>query len=708
MPSITSWTRLEPRARNGEMRPGLEARVHDPLWLLGRQWQLGECQGEDVGSPVWARLRVEVAPFDAVQVPGGGAEKYDPTVPLQTMIERDPAPPTDLRTAAEAGLQFLRLLDGDLKKYRDPFRAAFPLVPPTGAMDTAGARYLAIMASRAPDGMTLATALRNGLPANPPVAPEHLAGVKAAADRFLTWFDKTLRNAPTGTAAWQAERFEYTFQVSAHSEGADVVLRAPEHQGGSLDWHSFVHDTTTKPPSTTAAKPEVIVSTTLAAPARYAGMPAPRYWEIEDSKVDFGGVDAAPTDLARMLVLNFATIFGNDWYVIPIQLPVGTLTHVRSLVVGDTFGGLWSIPAPPAEEGWSMFQPTAMVPNPDGSTRPNGWLDRLVLPPSPASGLESEPVEDVLMLRDEDANIAWAVEQTVEGIAGNRTDRVEAWHEQLRRHGDAAAHVGAGEKIAALAYRLRSEVPEHWIPLIAEEIKVTAGIKSGRTNLRVSPLPRPGEGQTTIQPLGRILKQDLLVPEEEVPGEGARVTRTWRYARWTNGSAHLWTVRRKRPGRGPGTSGLGFDLVEPWQPSKDLLAYDHISLQTSIPPTNKPTSLNHLQAGQTALVSWRIRNTGTETWQRTGPDAFQLGTSDDRDHPGRLVAPNWLDSTRPAALAEPTVRPGETGTFIFEIRAPTDVGAFEEAYEPTVKGTSRGQGWAAGTGLHLTGSVIGP
>ena len=42
MPSITSWTRLEPHCRNAEMDTSVQARVYDPLWLMARQWQVGE------------------------------------------------------------------------------------------------------------------------------------------------------------------------------------------------------------------------------------------------------------------------------------------------------------------------------------------------------------------------------------------------------------------------------------------------------------------------------------------------------------------------------------------------------------------------------------------------------------------------------------------------------------------------------------------
>ena len=57
MPSITSWTRLEPGTRDTPQSETLRARIYDPLWMLGRQWQLGEMQGEDNGTPVSARLR---------------------------------------------------------------------------------------------------------------------------------------------------------------------------------------------------------------------------------------------------------------------------------------------------------------------------------------------------------------------------------------------------------------------------------------------------------------------------------------------------------------------------------------------------------------------------------------------------------------------------------------------------------------------------
>src|SRR5690606_33722647 len=96
MPSITSWTRLEPRARRDDPAAGLEARVRDPLWLLARQWQLGEFTAEDAGSPLRATVRVEHAPLTRVRMgaltrPSAGGQRYDPArTPLEVLVEREP------------------------------------------------------------------------------------------------------------------------------------------------------------------------------------------------------------------------------------------------------------------------------------------------------------------------------------------------------------------------------------------------------------------------------------------------------------------------------------------------------------------------------------------------------------------------------------------------------------------------------------------
>ena len=61
MPSITTWSRLEPGRADADLARGYAATVQDPLWLLARQWQTGEFQGSDGGTPIVARWRGRVA-----------------------------------------------------------------------------------------------------------------------------------------------------------------------------------------------------------------------------------------------------------------------------------------------------------------------------------------------------------------------------------------------------------------------------------------------------------------------------------------------------------------------------------------------------------------------------------------------------------------------------------------------------------------------
>src|SRR6476659_9967009 len=117
MPSITTWSRIEPRTSGADIDVGYAARVHDPLWLLARQWQVGEFQGEDAGTPIVARWRARVAPmtrFVAGPIPPNtqlDAPRFDPgSVPLETLVERQVVAEDGLRRAVEDGLHFLRVL----------------------------------------------------------------------------------------------------------------------------------------------------------------------------------------------------------------------------------------------------------------------------------------------------------------------------------------------------------------------------------------------------------------------------------------------------------------------------------------------------------------------------------------------------------------------------------------------------------------------
>ena len=295
----------------------------------------------------------------------------------------------------------------------------------------------------------------------------------------------------------------------------------------------------------------------IPAPVSFRGMPAPRFWEVEDGSVDLGAIDATTDDLARLLVMEFALVYGNDFFVVPVRLPVGSVSTVSSLVVTDSFGIRTLIDSAEVADGgtgtWSMYRLSA-----DRRVRP----DRAAVPAefllAPALGqhLEGDAVEDVVFLRDEAAAMAWAIERRIEGGDGRPLDRFEAYQEARRR-----AAVAPTPTAVELAYRLATEIPPYWFPLLPVQTGVRSiAFELGEVDLEPPPAPAPA---------GRLLSGKvgtLQIAEDELSRAGLRVSVIHRRTRWIGGSTHHWIGRDRRPGGGEGSSGLRFDIVESTAP----------------------------------------------------------------------------------------------------------------------------------------------
>ena len=52
--------------RRSACKTGLQAPLADPLWMLARQWQFNEFQGEDAGTPLRLKFAVQGRPVDCV------------------------------------------------------------------------------------------------------------------------------------------------------------------------------------------------------------------------------------------------------------------------------------------------------------------------------------------------------------------------------------------------------------------------------------------------------------------------------------------------------------------------------------------------------------------------------------------------------------------------------------------------------------------
>jgi hypothetical protein len=562
-PSVTNWWRLEARSRDPRLAEALEARLADPVWSLGRQWQTGEFQGVDAGTPVNARVRLTVQSLgwyrSTAPDPDAAAQVLElANRPLDELVEAEPAP-TDLRLALAGGRQWVRLLRAGPVVIRNWIKAGFAVTAPGAgdepAPDPDAERLLGATRDRALDGGAIYDALVQATEAGDfSGLPGSTSGVEKAAPGYVAWWESRIgkQRGPAPAPAWNDRRMEYAFEV-ATSTGDETVLAASQYRGDGLDWPSFDHSPGTTVRAGPGPDPASVVAAVLPSPVTFKGMPAPRWWQFEDAAVSFPAIDAAPDDLARLVAIEFALVYGNDFFVLPVRLPLGTLSQITSLVVEDSFGWSTLVDSTETVDGpgsaWHMFKlapaDREMMAEP---------LAALLLPASTAGEIDGDGIEDVLFVRDDAAAMAWAVESVVPGRGGRPLDRAMSAAERRRRQ-DLVAAEPPPAPTGALRYRLATDVPEYWYPLLPRQTGLRA-IDFELAQASLGPNPTP-------DPLGAVLRSSspLRIEEEELFGPALRVRRRVRRVRWSDGSVHTWVARRVSAGRGASSSGLRFDAV---------------------------------------------------------------------------------------------------------------------------------------------------
>jgi hypothetical protein len=434
-------------------------------------------------------------------------------------------------------------------------------------LDRQAAKFLEVCVGRGFDGVALYDDARASAPALPPVLdaavdmPDRSA-VEDAIRRFISWVDEVFGAVgiqdPPG---WDAARLEYRCEAIADIGGGGTsVLSARPGPQGELDWYTF--DFHSASAGNIAEIPRDERRSVLPIHVRFRAMPNARWWDFEDGTIDLGAVRADRRDLAKLIVIDFMLIHGNDWFVIPFVQTVGSLCRVSSLIVHDVFGGLTLVERADAGAGagrhWRMFS-TEFERDPDQVT------NTFIMPPSAARALQTgRTLENVRLMRDQMTNLVWGIERTIEnGIgqpwSGRERDRA------MRR--SPASSPGLPSARTPLKYRLQTAVPPSWIPFLPVTVDDTTGDAQLERGVMFRPLP--GASPEPIEPAGRILRPTTLgngpyrVREEEVPRSGVTVTRVACRTRWFDGSTHFWITRRKSVSTGEGASGLRFDIAEP-------------------------------------------------------------------------------------------------------------------------------------------------
>jgi hypothetical protein len=347
---------------------------------------------------------------------------------------------------------------------------------------------------------------------------------------------------------------EYNFEMELpHIEDQTrALLEAKEYSSGRIDWLTFDENSTPAQgnipgtaPENEADNFEEIVQSFIPTPLQYAGMPKPRFWEMENSRVDFGKIQTGTSGLLSILLTEYGLTYSNDWFVLPYQLKINTLCEVKCIMVTDVFGQ--NILIEPTfkdpEMNWhefACFRHTEI----QNRTSPR---NRFYLAPSVLKHQQSEPLEKVNFMRDEMANMVWAIESIVPSAAGGNR-RIKS---DLTRYDQDFVPVDPEAKIR---YLIGTSVPKNWIPFIPVHKEGSQQeIRLQRAKIPNAP-PPVSQLLTEQQPVH-------FIEEEEVPRAGVIVTRMYKRTRWLDGKTYLWIARSKAVGRGEGWSGLMFDQI---------------------------------------------------------------------------------------------------------------------------------------------------
>ncbi len=585
VPAVTLWNRLEGRPRAEDFKRALKAEVRDALWMLTKQWQMGEFHGDDAGSPIFAKVYVGTTRLRAFRADGHPSEPFDDSVPLEARVEARPLPfvlgerdfSLDLRLLL--GRQWLKMTAA-IGDFSSEFTSAYPIHEPDPT-DRADAIYcaqpeawaaFAAVTGRRMDGGKLYLYLVedpgnhawDGIAALDP----HRNEVDEVAERFVNWFERLIHQ-PSGRDSWVPDRLEYQFACSGPDAEGETVLEAEEYYHGHLDWYSVDADGDAEGLGieAEAGLPRTDTQTLLPTPVSFEGMPNTRWWSFEDGRTNFGDVRPDTTDLGKLLLLEFGLVYANDWFLIPYVLEAGSIARVRGLAVTNVFGErTWVEPAGSrsTKDRWAMFR-----------VDDDGSAGLVMLPVAPAL-LQGGPLEEAVLIRDEVANMVWGVESTVAMPSGESKPGREAALETRafferdleRRFGHPPEPPPAAEG-AMIRYQVMSSVPENWIPFVPVHVEGD----NREIQLQRAAMPRVMEGDDEaprkVRPRTALLRTSLdaevaaayFVHEEEVPRAGAQVSQSYQRTRWRGGRTLVWLGARKQVGRGEGSSGLAFDRI---------------------------------------------------------------------------------------------------------------------------------------------------
>ncbi|HZY10709.1 MAG TPA: hypothetical protein VFF29_06100, partial [Bacteroidota bacterium] len=363
--------------------------------------------------------------------------------------------------------------------------------------------------------------------------------------------------------AWLPDRLEYQFDLKSKTDKEEIELKAEEYYSGELEWYDF---NIQRHKGEGGAVPVLTVDSLIPTHLKFQGMPDNRWWKFEDSKTSFGNIQPNTTDISKLILMEFGLVMANDWFLIPLKMPVATLSRVAGLTVTNNFGdSYWIESAEHSNElnpEWSMFKMLSTA-----------YDETLYLAPTVLKIQEGETLEEVMMIKDEMANMVWGIEKYVSNALGEKVHGAECAL-QTRAYHESFIDKNALPPIpysSNISFNAMTDVPENWIPFLP----VHRSGHNRKTQLQRGSMLRILEGDiqtpVKIKPLTSILREGLdaqpdalpyYLHQEEVPRSGIKVSQAFQRTRWVNGEVIVWLGMKKKTGKGEGSSGLAFDQIK--------------------------------------------------------------------------------------------------------------------------------------------------
>lgn len=521
--SFTTYSRLEPRPNERNLEAGFQAAIYDPVWFLGRQWQMGEHQGENASSPIWVNYSLRSRAIAASD------PRFDPTImPAEAIVESEIDDWWTMGRRVRIGKQLAAAHPG-LKAQAD---LLFVTPPPPYEHFQSQVDGRAVWRKRAELGID---------------AGEFGAEIP-----------------PDSTPAWINEEMLYEQSAENAFVAADQRLTVQRHRGGRMDWHSVDASPLAGGAEAVLEEKEIeAIPTQL----HYPGAPANRWWQIEDAEVDIGGYapDSAHTPTALLTELIFS--HSDDWFLFPVSSKkghrAGHVVAIASLQVQDAFGRtydsteinaagepLWQgLQAP---QDWTLFKVDGVAEGDPGLAPEDLILWHVAELP-----LESIPFERVQFGLDEESNLLWAVERTIAGrevearVSDPADENLHPKFNSGKPSGD--TRNGKGKEYA---YVPAQGIVPYWHPYEVGEVNLKRRLVQRRlVDLsRQKPFLMPA-------PQAEILQTQSLLPLA-IPSNGVEIERRWQLARDMNGAPVLWVQRQRRTLMSPPARRLRFDVME--------------------------------------------------------------------------------------------------------------------------------------------------